>query len=338
LDASFRSAITEFYSRLGRPKLSTGSLDLDLLLGGIEMGKLYLFYGNEDDGIADRLLHKLLVNGLKPESEGGFGGKCIYLNCGNYKQTRTILDVDLVTELIKLAGLDVPSALGKIYTVCAFSDEQLIKAVETVEELVKKDPEIRVVAVQQIAKLFSPPLSRKRNRGDFQKLVLKLRQIGVEHQISLVATCRLGKIRFGSLPWPEGGDYLRHEANVITYLVSEDPNRFIGVAYLLKHPERIPGSCKVEFKQEEEKVGRVTKSFRERIQNEMEDLKKNYREALKDRARQEAFDKIWEAWASEEGAMINSAVPTALDILLLTAIIDNRKSIEEIRRDLSAKL
>jgi len=338
LDASFRSAFSEFQSRLERPKISTGSLDLDVLLGGVERGRFYLFYGNEDDGLADRLLHMLLVNGLKPESEGGFGGKCVYLNCGNYKRTRTILDIDLMTELIKLAGLDGPSALEKIYTVCAFSEEQQIRAVEAVEELLNKDPEIKVMAVQQIAKLFSPPLNRKRNLGDFQKLVLKLRQASIEHQISLIATCRLGRISFGHLPWPEGGDYLRHEANVITYLSSEDSKQFTGTAYLLKHHERESGSCKVEFNQEEENMGRVTKSFRERIQNEMDSLKKNYREALKDRARQEAFDKIWEAWASEGGAMINSAVPTALDLLLLTAVVDNRKSIEEIRRELLGRL
>jgi hypothetical protein len=70
----------------------------------------------------------------------------------------------------------------------------------------------------------------------------------------------------------------------------------------------------------------------------MENLKKNYRETLKDEERQKAFDKLWEAWASEEGAMVNSSIPTALDVLLLTAVVDNRKALEELRREIPSKV
>lgn len=84
-------------------------------------------------------------------------------------------------------------------------------------------------------------------------------------------------------------------------------------------------------------MGRVTKSYRRRLQEQMLDLKKNYREGLKDEDKQRAFDELWKAWASEEGAMVNSSIPTALDVLLLTAVVDNRGAIEKIRREATGR-
>ena len=339
MDDPFRTALNEFQARLEGPRLSTGYPELDALIGGIEGGGFYLFYSDEEEGFADQLLHVLLVNSLKPRGEGGLGGKALYVNCGNYKRTRTMLDIDLLTGLIKAAGLDVTSALRRIYTLCAFSEDQQIRAVEAVEELLGRDRDIRLVAVQQIAKLFSPPLFRKDRevRGAFQRMVSKLRQVCAEHHVALVATCRPGKRRVGRVRWPEGGNYLRHGAGVIVYFRSAGGEGSVAKAYLLKHPERGLTACDIDFGKGGVGLGRVTKSVRERLQEEMERLKRSYREALKDPERQRAFDELWRAWASEEGAMINSGVPTALDVLLLTAVVDNRREIEALRREVSGR-
>ena len=242
----FRSALNEFQTRLENPRLSTGSLELDTLLGGVEAGRFYLLSGDEEEGVADRMLHILLVSCLRPGSQGGLGGKCVYLNCGNYKRTRTMLDVDLVTGLINAAGLDVASALRRIYTICAFSEDQQMRAVDAVGELLEKDEEIRLVAVQQIAKLFSPPRLRG-GRGGFQRMVLKLRQMCAKHHVALVATCRPGGRGVSQVRWPEGGDYLNHEAGVIVYFRAVGNERLVATAYLLKHPERGLGTCEIVF-------------------------------------------------------------------------------------------
>ena len=81
-------------------------------------------------------------------------------------------------------------------------------------------------------------------------------------------------------------------------------------------------------------VGRVTRdSMRVRLQEAMERLGKKYREALKDDEMQEAFDELWPAWAEEQGAMIYAEIFSALDLLLLTAAVDNRREIERIRKE-----
>ncbi len=79
-------------------------------------------------------------------------------------------------------------------------------------------------------------------------------------------------------------------------------------------------------------MGRVTRdSMRVRLQDAAARLRDGYRAALKDGAMQEAFDELWPAWSSEQGAMIYAGVLSALDLLLLTAAVDNRREIDELR-------
>jgi len=72
--------------------------------------------------------------------------------------------------------------------------------------------------------------------------------------------------------------------------------------------------------------------MRGRIQDTTAQLKRRYRSALKDDDMQRAFDELWPAWSSEQGAMINAGILSPLDLLLLTAAADNRKEIAELRR------
>ena len=82
-------------------------------------------------------------------------------------------------------------------------------------------------------------------------------------------------------------------------------------------------------------MGRITRdSMRGRLQDAMVHLRKKYRAALKDDEMQRAFDKLWPSWSSEQGAMIFAEVLSALDLLLLTAAVDNRREIEALRGEL----
>jgi hypothetical protein len=62
-------------------------------------------------------------------------------------------------------------------------------------------------------------------------------------------------------------------------------------------------------------------------------LRKRYRGALKDDEMQRAFDALWPAWSTEQGAMIYAEILSSLDVLLLTATVDNRREIEVLRRE-----
>ncbi len=74
--------------------------------------------------------------------------------------------------------------------------------------------------------------------------------------------------------------------------------------------------------------------MRTRLQEKMLMLRKTFREALKEDELQEAFDELWPTWANEMAAMIFTEVLSALDLLVLTATVDNRREIMKLKQTL----
>ena len=80
-------------------------------------------------------------------------------------------------------------------------------------------------------------------------------------------------------------------------------------------------------------MGRKTLSFRMLFQREHANLRQ-FKEALMDTGRRDAFDSIVKAWSSEMGAMKYSRIPAVLDTMHLTAITDNRKELLRLTKSL----
>ena len=312
--------------------MSTGNSSLDSLIGGgIEPGRLYLLYGDQESGV-DIIIHMVLVNALLPSKMHGLGGRAVYLNCGNYKYERTMLHTEFLCSLIKAAGFDPEEMLDRIYAVYAFSEEQEERALDEIRRLLQADPTIRLVAAHNIARLFTakegtPNRNAAERIARLQRVIHEIWRICAEKNVAFVASCRPSKGR-GSRdpPPPEGGRYLSHKAGVIVYL--ERRGRDHVSAHLIKHPSRATGSISLVIGGEG--LGRVTAPFRTLLKEEMEKLKRTYREALLDPKRREAFDMLVRVWSNEQGAMSNADVPTVLDKMLLTATVDNRKKIEDL--------
>lgn len=339
----FSDALELLRSRQGEPRLTTGSVDLDSLLGGgIRPGAFYLFYGDEGSGV-DALIHQILVNSLLPVWRGGLGGRAIYLNCGNYREGRTVLDIGRLTWLAKAAGLDPSEALDRIKVFLAFNPEQEEKAVGEAYRTLKDDPGIRTLVIHNMARLFDPfyPFDpEKRPKQDMperlkrilrlQGIVSRLSQACAEAGVAMVATCRPRKAALGRVPEPEGGHYLRHACNVLVYMRRIESRGSPGIqAYLRKHPSREPLRITIAGGLDPD-LGRITIPFRTAFEEELRRLKEDFREALLDPKRQEAFDLILRGWTSELGAMSHAKVPTVLDVMLLVAAVDNRKVIEDL--------
>jgi hypothetical protein len=67
----------------------------------------------------------------------------------------------------------------------------------------------------------------------------------------------------------------------------------------------------------------------------MKHFKNRYRIVLKENELQEAFDELWHAWSSEMAAMIYAEVLSALDLLILTSVIDNRREIRKLKEEIT---
>ena len=336
-DKDFVSALTVLEEEQGEPRLTTGSADLDSLLGGgIRPGVFYLFYGDDESGI-DTLLHHILVNTLLPASENGFEGKAVYLNCGNYREEKTVLDVRQLTAFVKAAGLNPATAMDGIRVFLAFNEEHEEQVVEDVRRAILEDTSVKTLVVHNVAKLFNPEargsrgLDRLSGFTHLQNVVSKLWQACGSRNVAMVASCRPRPCGGGRLPKPEGGQYLRHTSNILVYLRKAESNTPHVQAFLMKHPDRAPRKIVFAFTNGGlGGMGRITVPFRTMLQEEMDELKRSYREALMNPARREAFDALMKACTAEIGAMSYAKVPAVLDVMLLTAAIDNRTVIEDL--------
>ena len=225
----FESAMGLLRKRETAIPLGTGSPELDRLTGSLEPGLFYLFYGDEDDGIPDTVLHRLLVEAVAQ------GGRAVYVVCGNYRRSRTVMDSEFLLNLIDDAGLDMDDALNRIHIVFAFSERHLMRMPRLVANLLEEH-ECTLVAVQQLPKLFhGKDALRFEELTEFTGIVSRLKASCSEYLTTLVATSRpTGRGR--PIPEPEGGSYLKHAANAIIFL--RESGRGPVSAYVVKHPDR----------------------------------------------------------------------------------------------------
>jgi len=83
-------------------------------------------------------------------------------------------------------------------------------------------------------------------------------------------------------------------------------------------------------------MGRVTPSFRKLFLDQIEELRKNFRNCLLDLGHREAFDILLrDAWVPESHAMSNSNIPYILDSMNLLANIHNCMMIEKLSKKLN---
>ena len=320
----FNTACQLYEETLSTPRLFTGCTDLDMLLGGgLRPGWFHLLYGDEESGI-ERLIHQLIASSLQTQDKGGFNPKCLYMNCGNYREEKNLFDVELLTGFLKAVGLDPAEALNRIHTAYAFTREEEEELTGELCNLIKSE-DIRLVLVHNVAKLFRN--AEPQRLTGLGGVVDRIHQACMEAKTVLVATCKPLQARRG-IPPPEGGAYLRHRANVILYLRREGRTPRVH-AYLVKHPHKACGSVSFILNGGGF-MGRVTIPFRVRLEGMLDELKKTFYPALMEQTRQRAFESLLKSWTAEQGAMSYCNLPSVLDTMLLTAIVDNRKKIMEL--------
>jgi len=330
----FRSGVQVLREDQAKPRLTTGILELDsLLAGGVELGTFTLFYG-DGERLIDRLLYNLLCGCQLPEEKYGYDGKALMLNCGNYREEQALLDLKLATNLLKANNLDPAQGLDRIIAVSAFNPDQATQAVQEACNIVNDDHQVRLVVARNLVKFFIEDGVRSKDTlagiQQLQHLIGKLWQTCSTREVSLVASGRPRRRNIPRPSPPEGGTFLRHQAQVMVCFRKKD-EAGTQLAYLLKHPKRKPGTTEFTLNHGDSRMGRLTIPFRIQIQEEIENLTRSFREALMDPARRDAFDSIVKAWTAEQGAMSYAKVPSVLEVMLLAASVDNRKTIEDLR-------
>ncbi len=320
-----------------RPKLTTGYGDLDGLTGGIEEGRFYLFYGR-DTGVLDQLIHRILVNCILPEEKGGLDGKALYLNMCNYYAEKTMFNPSWLGAISKKAGIEPRVVFENVYSLFAFNERQQASILGEAIKLLESDGDVRLLAVHNLTRFVETSRKPNEAKKTLKRFVGVLRRSATEHGAALVASCGASRAGLGRIPEPEGGVFLRREADVVVFMRRLHGDALPSVkACLVKHPyKKTPRSIVLHVSQGGvDLMGRVTPSFRQLYKAQMEELKKHFQNTLLDLGHKEAFDSlIRDAWTAEDHALSNARVPTVLDVLNLMANVHNQKCVNSLSREL----
>ena len=333
----YRNGLEMLREHQANPRLSTGNIELNSLLGGgIEYGTFTILYG-DDQQIIDLTLYTLLCNCQLPLEKYGLNGKAVLLSCGNYHEEQAPVDLKLATTLLRASGTDPSKGLEEIIAVSAFNSDQATKSVEDIINVVRYHDQVRLVVIRNLPKLFASDDVR----GEFslertqqmQHLLAKLWQTCSERQVTLIASCRPRR-PFSIKPTPpEGGAFLRHLAQVILCFKKENGGRV--AVHLLKDPKRQLRSIELRLNQNDSGMGRLLVPFRNQLQQETENLTRSFKETMMEPAHRDIFDSLQRAWISEQEDMSYAKAPSVLEIMLLTAAVDNRKIIEDLQDQVS---
>jgi hypothetical protein len=303
--------------------LSTGSPELDALVGGIRRGMFYLFYGEKE--LIEVLFRYLIANALKPR-EGSGRPVVVYMLCGNYRKERTEIGTEELVELVEASGYGMEEALRRIHILTASSADQQALLIDELIGVLEREPEVSLVLIH-----FDDARVRNRHvvREEVQRSITRFSQLCAERGIPIVASGRPKKARL--IPKPESSSFLRHVANAIVYIRGRGKGTRFNRAFLLSHPGKPPGSAEYAFEVNGE-LGRDTPPFRQTFHELVTRLRREFQEALLRVERREAFDLLIEAWSAELGAVSFAETVKLLDLLFLVSVVENRSVGEALRR------
>ena len=335
-----QTALEDFNEQSKKLKLTTGSGDLDSLIGGIEAGSFYLFYGEPE--ILDLIIHRLLVNCVMPVKRGGFDAKAIYFNNTDYYVGKTIINPSRLGMLAKRVGVDPALVFKNVEVAAAFNEARQWFVSREVADLIRDDEDFRLLAVHNITRFLSNFKSHKESREVLKKVVGNLWRTAAENHVAFVMTVDTTSSGRGLVPKPFGGIFIRQAASILVHFrrLSDGPISSYKVT-LVKHPyKRAPESIVLYVSQAgslDLMTGRNVPSFQQLYGEQVDYLKRLFQNDLIDLGNRNAFDVLLkEAWNIEQKALSNLKEFTLLDGLNLTASVDTRALIESVQSRLSS--
>jgi DNA repair protein RadA len=210
LDIGFEKATKVYERRLKIKKITSGSKNLDSLLGGgFETQAVTEFHGAFGSG-KTQIGFQLAVNAQLPEEQGGIEGNCIFLDAeGTFRPGR-------IKQMAETLDLDPKKVLENIYVArCYNSDHQMVLA-EKVGEMIK-EKNIKLVIIDSVTSNFRADFT---GRGELamrqQKLnrhLHTLQRLSDVYNVAVYITNQVMSrpdILFGDPTRPIGGHILGH--------------------------------------------------------------------------------------------------------------------------------
>ncbi|MFZ0224417.1 MAG: hypothetical protein WAM42_22270 [Candidatus Nitrosopolaris sp.] len=219
-------------------RMTTGSANLDSLIGSIQEGQFYLFYGSNKTFL-DGLVHGLLVNCILPVREKhGFESMAMYINNVDYHQPdkSKVLSPEKIAIAAKCAGIEPKIVFKNLFTQIAYNQlHQLTAARQVPGFLESRNQDIRLLVVNNITKYFREAKHKIYAAGILKETLGVLCKVCARNRIALICTGDANVTSKGIIPRPIGGTYLKHSVNVIVHLQESVSYPQAFKAALIKH-------------------------------------------------------------------------------------------------------
>ncbi|MGC8505283.1 MAG: DNA repair and recombination protein RadA [Thermoplasmata archaeon] len=199
-------------------KLTTGSKNLDDLLGGgLETQAITEFYGEFGSG-KTQIMHQLAVNATMPEEKGGFNCDVLIIDTENTFRPERIISMALAK------GVDPDETLKRIHVARAYNSHHQILLGEKASEMTKEFP-IRLLIVDSLTSHFRSEYMGRGSLAERQQLLNRhmhdLLRFGTIHNAVVAVTNQVSArpdVFFGDPTAPIGGNIVGHTATFRIYL------------------------------------------------------------------------------------------------------------------------
>jgi DNA repair protein RadA len=238
LEPDFMSAADLLIKRKAIDRISTGSKNVDDLLGGgIETWAMTEFYGEFGSG-KSQICHTLCVMVQSPKGEGGLDGGAIYVDTeGTFRPER-------IAEIAEARDLDSEKILSRITVARAYNSSHQELIVKELGKMIEPNKVKLVILDSAVAHYRAEFLGRGTLSERQQRLNRFMHQLLRTAEIYNIAVVVTNQVQaapdtfFGDPTKPTGGHVVAHTSTYRIYLRKAGKNRVARMVDSPYHPER----------------------------------------------------------------------------------------------------
>lgn len=217
LDIGFETADKVLERKIAALKISTGSKNLDKLLGGgIETQAITEVYGQFASG-KSQLGFQLCVQVQLPVDKGGLGKNVLFIDTENtFSPTR-------IVQIAKNLKLDPEKILKNIHVARAYNSEHQMLLLEKANEIIE-DKNIGLIVIDSLTSHFRSDFVGRGELAPRQQKLNKhlhlMQRLADAHNLAVYVTNQVmarPDILFGDPTAPVGGHVLAHQATYRLY-------------------------------------------------------------------------------------------------------------------------
>lgn len=219
LNIGFKSAVDVWEHRKNIAQVTTGSQELDDLLGGgVETGSVIEFYGEFRTG-KTQIMHQLCVNVQLPREKGGLEGNALYIDTeGTFRPERII-------QMAEAHDLDHNKVLKNIVFGRAYNSDHQILLIKEAANLIK-EKNIKIIVVDSLIGHFRSEYIGRGTLATRQQTLNShlhdlLRICDIYPELGVVVTNQVQSkpdVFYGNPIRATGGNIVAHGSTIRVYL------------------------------------------------------------------------------------------------------------------------